>query len=79
MPVQYHVGSQVYETPDFALNLLGCTEMREQQILAMTRMNILKLENGYQSLTKYCIIKCTLHVAITALGYDVWSWLSPAA
>jgi len=66
MPVQYHVGSQVYGTLDFASKLLGCTETREQYMLAMTLINVLKLDNGYQILTQYCIIKFAMHVATTA-------------
>lgn len=70
MPVQYHVGSQVYDALDFASNLLDCTDMREQYMLAMILM--LKLDNDHQILTEYCIIKCTLHIAITALRYGLW-------
>ena len=36
-------------------------------------MNMLKLDNDHQILAKHCILKCTLHAAITALGYAQWS------
>ena len=69
MPVQDHV----YEYLTVALNLLGCTEMREQYKSAVTLMNMLKLGDDHQIFIKHCIIKCTLHAAITALGYGLWS------
>ena len=54
------------------MNLLGFTKMSKQNMLLQTHMNMLKSDNDNQTLTEYCIIKCTLHAAITALGYGLW-------
>ena len=65
MPVQYHVGSQAYETLDFAVNLLACTEMREQYMLVKKLVNMLKLDNGCKILSVHSPVHhhITLHVA----------------